>query len=223
MLTKKVYIPIGLCLLLILAIGFVSLRSNVPDEPVKIYKTATPVEAQVQSMPNGHVHADGTFHTEPHTETVETDRDNASTDDQHEEQLQVEKERLQAQVADLERVIAQNEVVIAEKRAIIKEVEEFDEWLSNVDILNRFSDLFDLLSFSDEEIREAFSAEEFKAFMTEKVSLFNTIREEFLNRIENCSPGAQDVIYERINATPELKRIYDAYIEKPFAPVGGLQ
>ena len=45
MLTKKVYIPIGICLVL-LAIGFLALRSDVRDEPIVIYKTTTPLAKQ---------------------------------------------------------------------------------------------------------------------------------------------------------------------------------
>lgn len=42
MVKKKVYIPIGLCLVL-LVIGFLALRSDVPDEPIVIYKATTPL------------------------------------------------------------------------------------------------------------------------------------------------------------------------------------
>ena len=225
--TQKVYISIVLGLIL-LATGFLALRSDVPSEPIKIYKAVAPqakstAEAPAANSQGGHVHADGDpFHAEPHTKTegtVERTRDNAAM---YEQRL-TEKEQLQVQLADLERVVAENKAVIAKKRVMIKEVEAFDEWLSNIDMFDQFSDLFDLLSLSDEEIREAFSAEEFKSLMTKKVSLFNTIRADFLNRIESCSPGAREIIYTRINATPELKRIYQEYIEKPLAPVGGIQ
>ena len=42
MLTKKFYIPIGVCVLLVLAIGFLSLRSDIPEEPIVVIKTVPP-------------------------------------------------------------------------------------------------------------------------------------------------------------------------------------
>jgi len=75
MLTKKVYIPIGVCLVLLLALGFLSLRSDVPDEPVKIYKAvevSKPPAHPTAKVPvgdtsqGGHWHGD-VWHSEPHT------------------------------------------------------------------------------------------------------------------------------------------------------------
>lgn len=73
MLLKKLYIPIGLCLVLLLAIGFLALRSDVVDEPVKIYKVVEPAEqsetqtatANSDTLQGERFHADGNpFHTE---------------------------------------------------------------------------------------------------------------------------------------------------------------
>ena len=76
MLTRKVYIPIVLCLVL-LAIGFLTLRSDVPDELIKVYKTVEPLpKSEVKVSPvgdtsqGGHFHTDGTFHAEPHESVV---------------------------------------------------------------------------------------------------------------------------------------------------------
>lgn len=49
MVKKKVYIPIGLCLVL-LVIGFLFLRSDVPDEPIVIYKTTTPLPKKTDTL-----------------------------------------------------------------------------------------------------------------------------------------------------------------------------
>ena len=73
MLQKKFYIPIGLCLVLLLAIGFLSLRSNVPDEPIKTYKVVEPEARSTPEDPVGETsqgenfHADGTLDTDPNT------------------------------------------------------------------------------------------------------------------------------------------------------------
>ena len=39
---KKFYLPIGLCILVVLAVGFLFLRSQTPQEPIRIYKVTTP-------------------------------------------------------------------------------------------------------------------------------------------------------------------------------------
>lgn len=77
MLPKKFYIPIGLCLVLLVAIGFLSLRSDVPDEPIKIYTAVEPLPKSTAEAPvgetsqGGHFHADGTWDTDPHTAKTE--------------------------------------------------------------------------------------------------------------------------------------------------------
>lgn len=47
MLLKKFYIPIGILILVICAVGFLSLRSDTSKEPIVIYKTVTPVKRSV--------------------------------------------------------------------------------------------------------------------------------------------------------------------------------
>ena len=76
---QKVYLPTGLCLVLLLAIGFLALRSDVPDEPIKIYKATTPLPKQTlrdktPSPPNSDVHAENT----PPAETAEASEINIS-------------------------------------------------------------------------------------------------------------------------------------------------
>ena len=44
--TKKIYVSIGVCLVF-LAIGFIALRSDVPTEPIIIYKETTPIKRSV--------------------------------------------------------------------------------------------------------------------------------------------------------------------------------
>ena len=71
MLRKKIYIPIGLCLVLLVAIGFLSLRSDVPDEPIVIYKAVEPLAKSTAEVPvgetsqGGHWHGDE-WHADPH-------------------------------------------------------------------------------------------------------------------------------------------------------------
>ena len=75
---KKVYIPIGLCILAVLVVGFLSLRPQPPQEPLKIFKattaksktTAKVSETQQKEISTsdeaagGHFHEDGTWHAD---------------------------------------------------------------------------------------------------------------------------------------------------------------
>ena len=78
MVKKKVYIPIGLCLVL-LVIGFLALRSDVPDEPIVIYKATTPLPKQTAirdttpSTPDSDVQAERTPTTDVSDDTSEGD------------------------------------------------------------------------------------------------------------------------------------------------------
>ena len=51
--TQKVYIPIGLCLVVLLAIGFLDLRTDPPDEPILIVKPVEPLPKSTSTAPVG--------------------------------------------------------------------------------------------------------------------------------------------------------------------------
>ncbi len=88
MFIRKYWVPLSGFLVATCVIAFFLLRSDVPQEPIKIYKTTTPaplaksentIEARSLSAsrddterPNtaagGHFHEDGTWHAEPHTQ-----------------------------------------------------------------------------------------------------------------------------------------------------------
>ena len=51
MLRKTFYLLIGLCVLFVLAIGFLSLRSDVPDAPIVIYKAVEPLAKSTPTTP----------------------------------------------------------------------------------------------------------------------------------------------------------------------------
>ena len=75
-LLKKFYLPIGILLVVICAVGLLSLRSDVPTETIKIYTMVEPqaksqAEAPVAKSQGGHFHADGTFHADPHASQSE--------------------------------------------------------------------------------------------------------------------------------------------------------
>ena len=80
MLSKKFFIPIGALIIAICAVVLFSLRSDVPSEPINIYKAVKPVETPAKATTaevketsttdtaaGGHFHADGTWHSQPHS------------------------------------------------------------------------------------------------------------------------------------------------------------
>ena len=76
MLRKRFYIPIGFLILAICVVGFLSLRSDVPDEQITIFKVTTPQPETTTRISDtypketstsgkatgGHFHDDGTWH-----------------------------------------------------------------------------------------------------------------------------------------------------------------
>ena len=67
MLRKKFHIPIGILIFVICAIGFLSLRCDVPEKPIQIDKPPLTETAETETAETGHVHEDGTWHAQPHT------------------------------------------------------------------------------------------------------------------------------------------------------------
>ncbi len=215
MLRKKFYIPIGLGILAIAAIGFLSLRSDVSDGLVKVYKATKPVARSSGSSSAATVKT--SFSASPPLDTYEAGHEtplsgsasDTYTDSEPQGNEEIEIEQLRAEVADLKKIIA-------EKRAILTEVKNFNAWVERVDLRSSFSELLSLRSLPTEEIREKYSAAEFRAIAVDNASRFNAIRDEFLTRVENYSPGARAIIYEQIHSDPVSSQIYRDYIENPW-------
>lgn len=78
MLLKKICLPIGLCLVLLVAIGFLSLRSDVPTDPVKIYKVTKIAETETATSEakttSGHRPAEPQAPVDPSTEDAAVQR-----------------------------------------------------------------------------------------------------------------------------------------------------
>lgn len=74
MFIRKYWLPISVFIVAIVGIGLYLLATQPPKEPIKIYKVVQPekpTEQQAAEVPGetdkgGHVHADGTWHAEPH-------------------------------------------------------------------------------------------------------------------------------------------------------------
>ncbi|MDE0016625.1 MAG: hypothetical protein OXU51_10585 [Candidatus Poribacteria bacterium] len=82
MFLRKYWLPISVFIVAIVGIGLYLLATQPPPEPVKIYKAVEPEKPTEQpkaevveddTSQGGHLHADGTWHAEPHAErTVRT-------------------------------------------------------------------------------------------------------------------------------------------------------
>ncbi|MYK21037.1 hypothetical protein F4054_02115 [Candidatus Poribacteria bacterium] len=92
MLRKRFYIPIGFCIIAVVAIGIFAMRSETPKEPIKVYKTVMPADTPAEVTTgevtdtstggeitevstSGHMHADGTWHGDAHTEETRPNTD----------------------------------------------------------------------------------------------------------------------------------------------------
>lgn len=179
MLKTKFYIPIGLCILVIVAIGFFSLRSDVSTEPIKIYKTvdievsttsldadktlevlnAMSVETEAPAEPE--THPNTTFH--PH---------DLMSDEEHEAFHRREREKRRKELDKTRRELKQLQTLLEEKDAfetlrveaeaqmpalnaatnkIQAQMDEFDDWMV-------------LENLPPTEIRKRYSKAEIDAF-----------------------------------------------------------
>lgn len=75
MFLRKYWIPLSVFIVAIASVGLYMLATQPPKDPIVIYKPVEPIEKPTQQQPaeapseinkGGHVHADGTWHDEPH-------------------------------------------------------------------------------------------------------------------------------------------------------------
>ena len=160
MLLKKFYIPIGALLIASVVIAFFALRSDVPDEPIVIYKTTTPLRARgtppsdvVDTTENASVTSTAEMSFDSGTiDTSMPDLDGLSS---HEKQHVLEARLAEAQgiikvlEAKIEGSRAEREALRASereterKRAALKILNQYKEWL---DVYNAEGD--DLSAFA---------------------------------------------------------------------------
>ena len=203
MLLKKIYIPIGLCLVLLLAIGFLSLRSDVPTEPVKIYKVTTPdtptkvTETAEAETTGGHRHADGTWHNEPHTREPHT-----------EETAQEKFDReMREKMARKEQEIAKYEAETAKYKAELDTLKAKDaertEYLSRItekgkEFVAQFSDVLEMtpekyLALSETEQEEfLLRCVEYDFFVEEVQGIVNSMPQWVRDELDDERPGEID-------------------------------
>ena len=205
MLSKKFYIGIGV--LAICAIGFLSLRSDVPDEPITIYK-AVPVVKRLytptakalvgDTSRDGHFHADGTFHETPHVETDQKGNDHKS-DDAYQPSMDAVPTGKSELVKDLEAQIKELEESIDSH----KEMAEIHAWFeTNLEPLcTELRPLFAELSTGDLGAAEAFfeanyPTTEAKLDAAHKMLELTDLCREFLSLIDNSSELSRSRYYD---------------------------
>lgn len=129
MLRKKLYIPIGFCIVLV-AVGLFFLCSQTPQETVKVYKVTKPA-ADTETEKNaqdGHFHEDGTFHAEPH------EPKNTTTPQQVNSFPQVSKQvaELQRQLQEAKQQQKAAEAITAAAKAELAALKEQDAEFSEI-------------------------------------------------------------------------------------------
>ena len=237
MLRKKIYIPIGLCLVLLLVIGFLSLCSDVPDEPVKIYKAVaveeptqpTPAEAPVgDTSQGGHFHADGTWHADPHSQVSDTIPEADIDDDAA---FGAEMAAYDAEAAQLDAEYEARAKRMKEKAAYIKQLEaenaEFEALLTwGEDFSRRYmadaSEIADFKGFADEDFLEKYPTFEARNDLALRLLKFEDYRQEAVARIEGLSPNVRQRFYQGLEEIGELEG-YKRFLQPNIIPERALE
>ena len=223
MLSKKFYFPIGLCVLLVLAIGFLSLRSDVPDEPTKIYKAVEPqakpkAETPVAKSQDGHLHADSTWHNQPHTEKTAQEkfnqemREKMALKEQELAKYNAETAKYKAETAKYKAETAKYKAELDRLKA---EAAERTEYLSRItekgkEFVAQFPDMLEMipetyLALSETE-QEKFLLRcvEYDLFVEELQGIVNSTPQWILDEWDDKQPGVLD---EFLNL-PSLTELY---------------
>jgi hypothetical protein len=210
MLSKRLYIPIGILIIALVAIAFFALRSDTPTEPIMIYKVVEPAEeSETQTASatrdiaeGGHFHADGTFHAEPHDTSTTRFETNP-----------VEYEAKAEKIRELEAKLKRLEAEKAERLAIEAESEELLTW--SKEFQDRFfADVDEVLfaaDLSESEFLEKYPTVEDRINIALELLKFEDYREEVVKRFEGASPKVRQLIYqelENIGYLDEYKRIF---------------
>lgn len=206
MLQKKFYIPIGVLLVAVVALGIFALRWDTSKEPIKVYKTVTPAErpATVATLEVTepatveHLHADGdTSHTES-LAPVETSQSSTTRKSLSEEEI-AEFHREMTRKVELKRARD------AERDRLLLPI------LEKGGLLN--SEYQDVLTITADKYRE-FSQAEREAFYQrclEVDAIIANIKEQYVS----LPQWIKDKLDER---HPDAKSIIDA---PPISPIYG--
>ncbi len=229
--SKRFYIPISALILVICALGFLSLRSDQPSEPIKIYKVTTPdtpakvtETAETETATNettigGHRHADGTWHAEPHSQAD----DDYWSDEAHQARmkaLKAEGARLDAKYARKEALIKELQERYDQLKAEVasdKELDEMNAWLSeNEEMwLGAVSDLAPLVSLSVDEFHQRYPNLEENLYFVNRLLDLNDFRKEYVERTEGASELTRQRIYAEIESQGLMDMYRNTFLQEP--------
>ena len=199
MLTKKVYIPIGLCLVLF-AIGFLARRSDVPTEPIKIYKATQSTErseTQMETAPRdtaqgGHFHGDGTFHVEPHRKATPENKEETPQEKFDREMLEKmaqKDQKIAALKAEIEAIKARD----AERTKYLSQItEKGKEFAANFqDVLAMTPDKY--LALSETQQEDFLSrCVEYDLFIKDMQGIIHSMPQWVIDELNDLRPGEVD-------------------------------
>ncbi len=217
MLRKKFYIPIGVLILVICAIAFFALRSDMPNEPVKIYKVTTPAEKtetqtnttssdtanNSKSTQGGHFHADGTWHSEPHSEETAQEK--------FDREMREKMAQKDQKIAQLEAEIKVVKTKNAERTKNLSRITEKGKEIVTAfpDVLTITSEKF--LAFSETEQEEfLIRSAEYDVAVEELKNIVASTPQWILDELEERQPGAIDEFMNLpylSNLLPELSEL----------------
>ncbi len=208
---KKFYLPIGALLIAICAIALFALRSERMKEPIVIYKpTITETPAQVptgevtDTSTGGHVHTDGTWPTESHSQVSATIPEADIDDDAafeaemaaYDAEYEAREKRMKIRAAYLAKLEAQDK----ERKRLEKEAktlaEEVDKFGDNfmVDAV----DLLPVFSMSYDDFHNTYQTVAERKEVARKFAKIELHRISYRDLIENTSPKLRQMIYARM-------------------------
>jgi hypothetical protein len=215
MLSKRLYIPIGILIIAICAVGLLSLRSDVPKEPVVTYKVVTPVKRSVTQVTQMDTTTGNTA-----DETVESKKKRRP---EKEKRAEAKAERRKAKHLN-STFIEKNDAykaqeaerlaLEAERLALEAESEELLTW--SKEFQDRFfTDAGEVLfaaDLSESEFLEKYPTVEDRINIALELLKFEDYREEVVKRFEEeASPKLRQTIYKELENAgylEEYKRIF---------------
>ncbi len=205
---KKFYLSIGALLIAICVIGFFALRSDVPTEPIKIYKVNTPVEKSETStgghfnaeshsqvsdiIPEADIDDDAAFEAEMAAYDAEAARLDAEYE-ARKKRMEAREKRMKIKAAYLAKLEAQ----AAERKRLEKEAKSFSEEVNKVSdsIFSDVEAILPLASMSYDDFHNTYQTVEERRKVAMKFAEIESHRKTFRDLFENLSPELHKQVY----------------------------
>lgn len=215
MFIRKYWLPLSVFIVAIAGVGLYLLATQPPKEPIVIYKPVEPIEkpteqpketevAEGDTSQDGHFHADGTWHDEPHSDEPHSDEVHpamAALDARYKAQG----EQIKANEAYIKQLKAANKELDRSN----KELDEMNAWLSENEVnwLEAASDLAPFMSLSVEEFHQRYPNLEENLYFVNRLLDLNDFRKAYVERTE----GASELTRQRIYGEMERQGVLDLY------------